>query len=927
MNASRGICVWLMVGMLMAVLTCAAGADQFDQTMFVPDQTTEETTPQVVKLTNAQVIDQGPGITLKLSGDGELVCKHFCLSNPHRVVIDLFGVYKPMKVITPESHPFINQVRCGTFRKLDQGGAVIRYVVQTEQKPVFEVTSFPDGVELNVRPAAIPAGYTEAAVPAETDDKEEQVQTAATSTTDKPDLFVSEAQAAAINESSSPAHTLRQEPISEEAFFSALSRKRKSSEGPFVFARSSDKSVESTLLVQVDKPESEERDAHRQNQVVYSILDQGKTGEARQSVSDDPLKLPQQAQAETELVYDWDKHSDGVSGGYKWGVRQDDLDCESWITPGEPVRLAERESSLGGAEVAAIPFADIAPAIPTTTEPVADSYVAIPVPTETVSETLWHEADPEPVKSEPTITQRRQLEPAIAVLVETETVEETTSAPASLTGSEKTHVAEITAAAPMSTVMAVSVNEPDTVNEDPITETRPEVGADPFAAVIAEHYDAAVERAGRDWTIPRSKQNRAPQLGTADPDYALAEGNSTLPPMSMDVQSADIHTILRSIAEYAGVNIVADSNVKGTVTIRVIDLPWTETLETVCRAMSLVPIGLSSEVIRVATARTAQDESVAQETSERKKEEVMPLATRIVAMEFANAAEMEEIVNTVRTGRGKVDVDERTNSLILTDIEPRLNLLENMLNDLDSETMQVEITAEIVDIDATASRQLGISWGMENVHSSSQNLSATGAISADDVIDPVGDVQTSIIRDFGIIKTRLQALETANKADIISTPRITTVNARTARILVGKEVPLITMDYAGNPITELKKVGITLEVTPYLNSDEQITLDLHPEVSDLSSQATVTGGVVFNTTEADTRVMVKDGGTVVIGGLINTRTIEYKRGIPVLKDMPVFGRLFSSSDKRDEKRELLIFVTPRIVKSAQHTRPAAVKTP
>jgi type IV pilus assembly protein PilQ len=132
---------------------------------------------------------------------------------------------------------------------------------------------------------------------------------------------------------------------------------------------------------------------------------------------------------------------------------------------------------------------------------------------------------------------------------------------------------------------------------------------------------------------------------------------------------------------------------------------------------------------------------------------------------------------------------------------------------------------------------------------------------------------------------------------------------------VGQEIPLIVLDQAGNPITQLKKIGIELRVTPHINSDERITLDVHPTVSDLSSQATVQGGVIINTTEADTRVLVGNGETAVIGGLIRMNVSTTQRGVPLLQSLPLVGALFRSSNHTDQKRELLIFVTPTIVTS------------
>ena len=130
---------------------------------------------------------------------------------------------------------------------------------------------------------------------------------------------------------------------------------------------------------------------------------------------------------------------------------------------------------------------------------------------------------------------------------------------------------------------------------------------------------------------------------------------------------------------------------------------------------------------------------------------------------------------------------------------------------------------------------------------------------------------------------------------------------------MGQKVQLIVMDEAGNPITQMITVGVQLRVTPHVNSDRTITLDLHPEVSDLAAEGTVQGGVVINTSEADTRVLLNDGETAVIGGMISTRDTELYRGVPLLRSIPLLGKLFQSSSTSKRKRELLIFVTPKIM--------------
>ena len=383
-------------------------------------------------------------------------------------------------------------------------------------------------------------------------------------------------------------------------------------------------------------------------------------------------------------------------------------------------------------------------------------------------------------------------------------------------------------------------------------------------------------------------------------------------PMNLDVQGANIRTVLLSISEFSGTNIVADRDVEGPVSLRLIQVPWRRALEIVCQSAGLIVLP-GNGIIRVATAKTWREEGIAMQSDARKQEDLLPLTTRVYTIRYASAQELKDAVGFALSKRGSAQVDARTNTLLVNDIEARLSDVDRLVLSLDTETRQVEISARVVDVDRTAARQLGIDWSLENLHSNSQRVS--GSVSVTEPISPVhtsGNVHLGVVRSFGNLDATLEAMERKDQAHLISDPKITTVNNRKARILVGKEVPLITLDASGNTVTELKKVGITLEVTPYINSENRITMDLHPEVSDLSSQATVQGGLIFTTTEADTRVMVNDGETAVIGGFIqSTRTVS-TLGIPLLRSLPLIGGLFGRSDTNKEDRELLIFVTPHV---------------
>lgn len=383
-------------------------------------------------------------------------------------------------------------------------------------------------------------------------------------------------------------------------------------------------------------------------------------------------------------------------------------------------------------------------------------------------------------------------------------------------------------------------------------------------------------------------------------------------PVTMDVQKASIHTVLRSLAEYSGKDIVATGDVEGKITVRLREVPWRDALAIVLRAHDLGYREEEDGVLRVGTLEKLRKEELEVESTARQKEALLPLETQIVPLKFANATELSKSLDEALSPRGRLEVDERTNSLLITDISDGTQKVADMAMELDSRTPQVEITAKLVDLDAKVSRELGINWSESNLHSANNDISASGGVTAP-VGDAVGTFKLGVVQSFGQLDATLQALETENKADIISNPRIATVNNREARIVVGQKIQLIVMDEAGNPITQLITVGIQLKVVPHVNSDRTITLDLHPEVSDLAAEGTVQGGVIINTSEADTRVLVTDGETAVIGGLISTRETELARGVPVLRSIPFLGRLFQSSSTVSRKRELLIFVTPKIM--------------
>jgi type IV pilus assembly protein PilQ len=386
--------------------------------------------------------------------------------------------------------------------------------------------------------------------------------------------------------------------------------------------------------------------------------------------------------------------------------------------------------------------------------------------------------------------------------------------------------------------------------------------------------------------------------------------------MSLDVQGAEVRTVLRSISEFSGRNIVVGKDVKGQVSIQLKDVAWKDALTSVCRTQGLDFIE-EGTVLRVDTAEKLLSETLARETNENRREEIAPLSTRVIKVNYAQADEIRQAVQSVLSKRGSVEFDKRTNQLIVTDLPYKLDAAATMAGELDTASPQIDIMAKLVDIDLSALRDLGVKWGamdldinhLGNPTSPSQpQIGVDASPSASS-----GSIAGILTRPWGQIEFLLEALEQKRQATIISNPRITTIDNRQATILVGQKIPLIVQDVAGNAVSQLQTIGIKMTVTPHLTADKRIVMDLKPEISDLSTQSTVQGGVIINTSEADTRVMVEDGQTAVIGGLIRTNEGEVRTGVPVLMNIPFLGGLFRSTSKVMQQRELVIFVRPKLV--------------
>ncbi|MEO0142530.1 MAG: secretin N-terminal domain-containing protein [candidate division WOR-3 bacterium] len=371
-------------------------------------------------------------------------------------------------------------------------------------------------------------------------------------------------------------------------------------------------------------------------------------------------------------------------------------------------------------------------------------------------------------------------------------------------------------------------------------------------------------------------------------------------PISIDLENADILTVLRALSEYAGVNIVAGKDVKGTVTVRLHNVPWKQALEIILKASGYA-YREDPGVIRVDTAENLD-----------KQDFDLPIVSNIYKLEFAKPSEMLTKIQAMLSPKGKANVDERTNSVVVSDVEPIQEKIKQLVKLLDTPTPQVEIMAKVVDMDAAQSQGLGINWTLKGLES--RILRADLTSNPNPAIAGYGVFNIGTVPSLAQVAATINLLEESGKAQTLSAPRVSAVDNQRASILGGQRFGIPTRDMAGNTVIQFYTVGTKLEVVPHINSLEEITMEIHAEVSELDRASALAGRPIITTSEADSKVLVKDGNTVVIGGFIRKKETKSVRGIPILRSIPIIGALFRETTTTYEDRELLIFITPTIIK-------------
>ena len=420
----------------------------------------------------------------------------------------------------------------------------------------------------------------------------------------------------------------------------------------------------------------------------------------------------------------------------------------------------------------------------------------------------------------------------------------------------------------------------------------------------------------------KAEEKKAPEEGGSGKVYTGRK-------ISLDFKDADIKNILRLIAEVSDLNIIAGDDVTGKVSMRLVDVPWDQALDVVLQARSL---GMSrvGNVIRVAPTDTLKKEIQGELEAKRAKEKLEDLTTELIPVNYATAKEIITQVKTVLTERGEVKVDERTNILIVKDIAKNVTSAKNLVKSLDTKTPQVMIEARIVEAALGFQRELGVSWGFKFTTETNTVSTTQGGLTNSRVIDlpavarqglagalgAVGmiDFLFSSIGSLDMLDIAISAHENQGEAKIISSPKIATLDNKEASIEQGLRIPYLKLTTEGTVTTDFIDANLKLTVTPHVTNDKTIKMLIRVK-KDRPDQTVVVQGVPsIDKKEAITEVLVKDGGVVVIAGLYTIEKNDGMEGIPLFNKIPLLGWLFKREAKEDLRKDLLIFISPKIIK-------------
>jgi type IV pilus assembly protein PilQ len=483
--------------------------------------------------------------------------------------------------------------------------------------------------------------------------------------------------------------------------------------------------------------------------------------------------------------------------------------------------------------------------------------------------------------------------------------------------------------------------------------TRTVTGARIVVAAAGE-YEQMAYQTDRDYVL---EVRPRPKAAVVDPTKKEYKGER----LTLNFQDIETRAVLQLLAETSGQNIVVSDTVQGNVTLRLQNVPWDQALDIVLRTKGLDK-RQEGNVIYVAPAEELAAREKQMLESQKAMTELAPVRTEYLQVNYAKASDLAALIRTqgkasLLSERGSVSIDERTNTLLLQDTADRLADIRRLVSTLDIPVKQVLIEARIVIVSDDFSRSLGVRFGgafVGNYGSSnglmymgSQGLNSAdgergpiispngpGGVGIDGnqvatppvpdrylvnlpIANPAGRLALTLLDSDYVVDLEITAAQSEGRGEIVSAPRVITANGKEASIEQGVEIPYQESASSGATTTQFKKAVLSLKVTPQITPDDRVILDLTVNKDSVGQVVpSATGGFVpsIDTREITTQVLVNDGQTVVLGGILETERRDTVNKVPYLGNIPGLGVLFRSKQKTDNKDELLIFVTPKILR-------------
>ncbi|MGV6858026.1 MAG: type IV pilus secretin PilQ [bacterium] len=396
--------------------------------------------------------------------------------------------------------------------------------------------------------------------------------------------------------------------------------------------------------------------------------------------------------------------------------------------------------------------------------------------------------------------------------------------------------------------------------------------------------------------------------------------------LSLNFQDIEVRSVLQLIADFTGLNVVVSDSVNGNLTLRLKNVPWDQALDIIMLTKGLDK-RQEGNVLLIAPAEEIAKRERDALSSSQEVQALSPLRTEIIALNYADASEVADLLraqgtargqsgsksNSIISKRGSVSVDRRTNNLLVHETTKKIDEIRALVQSLDIPVRQVMIESRIVTASDNFTRELGVSFAASN-----RDVSATQQVDTNfnvslPVTSPAGSLGLSLAKiPLGAkLDLELSAAQEENRVEIVASPRIITANKTQARIEQGVEIPYEEATSSGATSVSFKKAVMSLEVTPHITKDDRINMEL--QVTRDSQGGEVSGVPTINTRKVKTQVLVNNGQTVVLGGIFEKTQGKVTTKVPLLGDLPVLGHLFRTDKKELKKSELLIFVTPKII--------------